>query len=136
MSKFVEPDDDSYSWHKKLLVPDISQNLKDEEFLEGYRRTWPLRTKSMKSANAKLERLMPSYPLLIRKEYVRVGDSLCCYNYISWKSKYTCACPQLDIEAEEYFGGDDANKKQLLLNYKTNVRATWQAIRLLNTAKV
>ena len=79
---------------------------------------------------------MPSYPLLIRKEYVSEGDSFCCYNHFSWKWKYRCACVQLDKEAEEYFGGDDENKKQLLLNNKTNVRATWQAIRLLNTAKV
>ena len=75
VSMATEPDPDSRSWHKKLFVPDVSKNLKDDEFLEGYRRTWQLRTKNMKTAKATLERLLPLYPLLIRKAYVSVRHS-------------------------------------------------------------
>ena len=50
--------------------------------------------------------------------------------------KVTSSYLQLDIEAEEYFGGDEEEKKNKLRLYKKNVRLTWRAIHLLNPEKV
>ena len=62
---------DSNRYRTMIKGMETEESLPGVEFVEAYRKTWPLRTEAMLYAHAGLEEILKHYPLLKKKPFVR-----------------------------------------------------------------
>jgi len=115
------------SWEKIHNIDDI--NAPDVDFEDCYRRTFGMRSQSLKHGNVRLQHLMKVYPMLKQLKFV----SFLKYTTLEIEKVGVICAPlcQLNLEAELFMQSKDD-----LRQYFANVNIAWDGIAKLEPENV